>query len=175
MTHLLYYLLRHFFYLIIAVILIIVLLSIFSSFNFFGRFKFLIISSDSMKPALGAGDLVFINVNPKQISKNDVIVFDDPRDSGFLITHRVKKIFQSDSEKFIQTKGDANNNYDDWRIYPEDIYGKVTMAFPLIGYALAFTKTFAGFTVLIVIPSVIVIANELAKIKIYLERKEVLK
>lgn len=174
MQYLFYYLFRALFYLIVAAIFGAVLLSVFSPLDFFGRFKFLVISSASMDPALKIGDLIVVNARPTQINKNDIIVFKDPRGSGFLITHRVKNIFQDGDENFIQTKGDGNNSLDDWQIKPEDIYGKTFLAFPVIGYVLEFAKTFAGFVILIVIPSVVIIANELAKVKLYWERKEVL-
>lgn len=172
MVYLLYYLFRNLFYLAVAVIFIVVLLSIFTSFDLLSRFDFLVISSGSMKPALGIGDLVVINAKPKQIQKNDIITFKDPNGSGFFITHRVASIVNNDSSMFFKTRGDANAVVDDWQVEPRDVQGKVTLAFPYIGYALEFAKTFSGFVILIIIPSIIVIANELAKIKLYLNKIE---
>jgi len=172
MSYLLYYLFRNIFYLAVAAIFIVVLLSILTSFDFLSRFDFLVISSGSMKPALGVGDIAVLRAQPKQIQKNDIITFKDPNGSGFFITHRVTRVDADNASVFFQTKGDANSNVDDWQIQSKNVHGKVILAFPYIGYALEFAKTFSGFVILIVIPSVIVIANELAKVKLYLNKIE---
>lgn len=156
----------------VAAIFVVVLLGILTSFDLLSRFDFLVISSGSMKPSLGIGDLTVINAKPKQIQKNDIITFKDPNGSGFFITHRVASIANDDSNTFFKTKGDANNSVDDWQVESRYVQGKVILAFPYIGYALEFAKTFSGFIILIIIPSVIVIANELAKIKLYLNKIE---
>lgn len=172
MLYLLYYLFKNLFYLAVAVIFIVILLSIFTSFDFLSHFDFLAISSGSMKPSLRIGDLAVINAKSKQIQKNDIITFKDPNGSGFFITHRVIRINSGGNFISFQTKGDANNSADKWNIEPHDVHGKVLLAFPYIGYALEFAKTFSGFVILIVIPSIIVIANELAKLKLYLNKVE---
>lgn len=171
MSYLFYYLFRDLFYLIIAIIFVVVLLSIFTSFDFLTRFNFLVISSGSMEPALEIGDLAVLNISATQIGRNDIVTFKDPSGSGFFITHRVKNIYQEGETVLVQTKGDANNALDEWQLGPGDIKGKIILAFPLLGYVLEFTKTFSGFVVLVIIPAVIIIANELAKIKIYLNAK----
>lgn len=125
-----------------------------------------------MRPSLGIGDLSVLVTQPKDFKKNDVISFKDPNGSGFFITHRIKKISQEEEKVMIKTKGDANTHFDEWALEPKDLSGKIIFSFPWVGYVVAFTKTFTGFLVLILIPSVMLIANELAKIKIYLNRTD---
>lgn len=172
MSYLLYYFFKNIFYLIIAAFFVVVLLSISISFDLLSHFDFLVISSGSMKPALAIGDLVVVNGQPKQIQKNDIITFKDPHGSEFFITHRVVSVQYDNPNIFFQTKGDANKSIDDWHVEPKDVRGKVILAFPFVGYALEFAKTFSGFVILIIIPSVIVIVNELAKVKLLLNKIE---
>lgn len=167
MQHVFYYLFKYLSNLIIAAIFTAVLISFTTPFNFFQNYKFLIILSDSMRPSLNAGDIVVLKTRLNQLHKNDIISFRDPDGSEFFITHRVKAVLNQEGKTSIQTKGDANQAADKKEVRPQDIYGKVFLAFPFIGYVLEFTKTFTGFLMIIVLPSVMIIANELAKVKLY--------
>ena len=51
-----------------------------------------------------------------------------------IIIHRVYKIIKTDDEYFIYTKGDANNNYDNYKITNDMIVGIVKFKIPLVGY-----------------------------------------
>lgn len=173
MQYLFYYLFKYVFYLIISAVFIAVVLGILSPFDFFTRYNFMVISSGSMEPSIPMGDLVLVDTKISEIRKNDVITFKDPQGGRFFFTHRIENIFEDNNgEYFIETKGDANDSIDNWQLLPQDIYGSVKMAFPLVGYILEFTKTFAGFVILIIIPAVVIMANELAKIKLYLHKIE---
>lgn len=76
------------------------------------------ICSGSMKPTLEIGDNVFVKVGNKNLSENDIVVYDDG--SSFICHRIVKKI---DDYTYV-CKGD-NNNANDEEISSYQIVGKV--------------------------------------------------
>ena len=75
----------------------------------------------SMFPTLKTGD--FLSVAPlkdRNIRIGDVVVFNSPYGNKPIV-HRVVSI----DKKGIKTKGDNNNNMDDWVLCIEDIIGRV--------------------------------------------------
>lgn len=53
---------------------------------------------------------------------------------GKVIVHRIYKIIDTNGEYFIYTKGDANSNYDEYKITKDMIIGVVKFKIPLLGY-----------------------------------------
>ncbi len=62
------------------------------------------------------------------------------------------------------TKGDANNAPDQALTHLADIHGKVLFTIPYLGYVLAFAKTKLGFALLVGVPALAIILEELGKI-----------
>lgn len=82
-------------------------------------------SSESMKPLILVGDLVFSKrTQPFLTRHNDVIVFFEPSLQGIVI-HRIQKKFTRAGKIFFQTKGDANNDKDPWIVEEKYFLGKV--------------------------------------------------
>jgi len=141
------------------------LLLIFSKVPFIGDYKFMIVQSGSMEPAIKTGAVVMVNpIDSYRIG--DVITF---KKSERAITHRINDIEVIEGEPYYITKGDANNSPDSERVSSEEIIGKVLFDIPYIGYLINFMQTPLGFALIIIIPALVVIVEESKKI--YLEVK----
>lgn len=118
---------------------------------------FYVVFSDSMMPNLNTGDIVLIeNGNDIRgssfvnLNLGDIIVFEVAPDSSEFeegkrtIVHRVEEIvFDSDGNRVIRTKGDANPSSIQGVDYPvtEDNYvGKVVYAIPYLGLFLMYVN-----------------------------------
>jgi len=127
--------------------------------------------SGSMSPAVKVGGAVVTQeVDPATIQAGDIITYRSP-DNGRLTTHRVVEVLSQDPPRF-QTKGDANENADQYVVSTEHFVGKVRLSVPYIGYPAQFAKTVWGFLVMIAIPGLIIIALEIRDVWVELGRQE---
>ncbi len=133
-----------------------IILTTVSNTNIAGGFKSFLVQSGSMEPSIMTGDIVITN-RQKQYFNNDVVTFKDFQES--IITHRIIDINQ---EK-ISTKGDANRTSDPEVINQNMILGKVVFVIPKLGYLVSFSKTLPGVILLIIIPCLILIGDEIFK------------
>jgi signal peptidase len=78
---------------------------------------------------------------------------------------------EKDGQTVFQTKGDANESVDMEKTNRKDIIGKVFLSVPFLGYPVAYAKTTPGLIILIVIPAVIIIYDELQKIMAEINKK----
>lgn len=99
----------------------------------------LIVRSGSMEPVFGAGDVVVTRtISPTDVGVGDVVTFHDPSRNGELVTHRVlDKADQYAGRIAFKTKGDANTGTEEWLIDRDGRLGRFVLAFPRVGYALA--------------------------------------
>jgi signal peptidase len=115
--------------------------------------------SGSMEPAIPVGGVVVIKpVDPESLREGDIICFE--LSGPTTITHRIISITQ---EGFI-TKGDANEDPDQWIVKRENIVGKALFTIPCLGYLVHFVRTPMGFILLIVIPACVIIIMEIKTI-----------
>ena len=120
--------------LIIPIVLIIIIIYFVS-----GYFKYyaLAIASGSMHPVFDRGSVVITErVNDKygnysKLKEGEIIAY---RTGKNIIVHRLIRIVSAGDELFYYTKGDANNEEDDYLIKKEDIIGIVRFKIPYIGY-----------------------------------------
>ena len=113
---------------ILIFLLIIILIDIWYSFfirkdnpiKLFGK-SFLIVTTDSMKPTINAGELVVISEKSKY-ELGDIVTYKDI--DNFYITHRIIEI----KDNQITTKGDGNN------INQKMIKGKVIFHSKILGF-----------------------------------------
>ncbi len=120
----------------------------------------LVVLSGSMEPAIKTGSIVVIK--PEIVYKiGDVVTFQNSDYLKVTVTHR---IFSIKNGSFV-TKGDANKTPDIKEVSEKQILGKVFFVIPLLGYLVNFAKTQQGLIILIIIPSVIIVYNELINIK----------
>ena len=95
------------------------------------RYYAIAVASGSMEPQISKGDVVIVDTNVKDYTKSDIIAY---RYEGKIIVHRIFKIVNTDKDFFIYTKGDANNDYDKYKITKDMIIGVVKFKIPVIGY-----------------------------------------
>lgn len=130
-----------------------------------------IVRSNSMSPTFKTGSLILTKkVDPALIKESDIITYQ--RGNAVSVTHRVVQIINEGSLQFI-TRGDANNVEDPLPVLPEHLVGKVTVAIPLVGFALGFARTKLGFVILLVVPGVLIILSQAVQlIKLIKEEKK---
>ncbi len=95
------------------------------------RYYTIAIASGSMENTIFKGDVVIIDKEYQTIDKNDILAY---QYENKVVVHRVYKMIDTGSEKFIYTKGDANSNFDQYKVTEDMIMGVVKAKFPLIGY-----------------------------------------
>ena len=124
-----------------------------------------VIVSPSMIPTINVNDGIVVQRinNDNNLNIGDVITFEsnDISYDGLTVTHRIvgKQMIQS-GEYVYRTKGDNNISVYSAIVRFSDIYGKVIMKIPMIGYIYNFLTTTFGFIVSIIIPiSIIIFCN----------------
>jgi signal peptidase len=146
-----------------VVVFAVVLLIVVSILPIPGNYKLLIVQSGSMEPAIKTGSVVA--VKPVENYKaNDVITFEDGGKSK-TTTHRIVDTEVVSGKVFYITKGDANNAEDSSKVPESKVVGKVLTSIPYAGYVLAMAKEPMGFVLLVIVPCVIIILEEIGKIR----------
>ncbi len=133
-----------------------------SNFDIFGGYKSFLVQSGSMEPAIMTGDIIVIR-NQESYLINDVVTFRD--DDNRVVTHRLIENKEEDGKAVFATKGDANRSQDFGTIGQNQIMGKVVLVVPKLGYLVAFSKSLPGLIILVMIPAVIFLVDELFKMK----------
>lgn len=126
-----------------------------------------VIVSGSMEPIIKVRDAVLVRrYDPDDVNVGDVITYraTDETYYGILITHRVVDIQYENGKKLYITKGDNNPTIDRSPIEGNQIYGKVIMRIPKIGYIKYFLISSYGWIIAIVIPSLGIIIYDVMKI-----------
>lgn len=132
--------------------------------------------TNSMRPKIFQGSVIF--VLPKDdYSVGDVITYKPS--SGKLgaqevesVTHRITEIREEDEVTNYYTKGDANPAQDITPTTDEEIVGRVFFTIPLLGYLVEFAKTELGLILMIIVPGVIIIYEEMKKIISAIKKKD---
>ena len=107
----------------------------------FAGFPFvMVISGDSMVPALQSFDLILLKpVNPEGIRVGDIVAVDHRDEhnpfAGYVV-HRVQEIKEKDGELLIRTKGD-NIKRTDFPVPVDDVVAKVDMSIPFVGFIMS--------------------------------------
>lgn len=86
------------------------------------NYKTFIITSESMKPELYVGDIIFIKEDEKY-EKGDIVTYKD-RTKGY-VTHRIIGNVEENNGKNFITKGDENKDSDTEPVNINQIVGKV--------------------------------------------------
>ena len=128
--------------------------------------------SGSMAPALGVGDAVVIrDVDAAGVKVGDVITYQAPGNRRMVVSHRVIDITQRPRLTFT-TKGDANEEADNYSVPAQNVMGVVKLSIPLVGYFASFAKTKTGLLLLLIVPGLLVIGNEMRRIWVTLSALE---
>jgi signal peptidase len=94
--------------------------------------------SDSMRPAIRAGDLLITHSEPAgSVRRGEIVSFKDPALAGKLLTHRVVAVHPAGSRLDFITKGDANAAPESWSAARSGSVGVLLFRVPAIGRAVA--------------------------------------
>lgn len=140
-------------------------------------FNAYVVLTGSMLPEIQVKDVVITKkTEGKDLKEGDVITFasTDSRFAGTIITHRIiKKNPKTDKEGFtFQTKGDNNNVADSALVTEGNIFGKVILKIPKLGYLQEFLAADGGWIIVILIPCLAVISYDIVKLAKGLKRKK---
>ena len=97
------------------------------------RFYAIAIASGSMEPKVKKGDVVIVDKNStyELLEEGKIIAV---RKDNVIVVHRIVKKIKLNNSYIYYTKGDANNNIDDYMIDEGMFIGEVKYKVPYIGY-----------------------------------------
>lgn len=140
-------------------------------------FNAYVVLTGSMLPEIQVNDVVITKkVDASELKERDIITFAsaDSRFRGTIITHRIiKKNPPTETEGYtFQTRGDNNNVADNALVPESNIYGKVILKIPKLGYLQEFLATDGGWIVVILIPCLTVMSYDIVKLIKGIKRKK---
>lgn len=148
------------------VVILIIIIGVFLLATLFpikNNYQVKIVLSGSMEPKIKTGSVVIIKP-AKQYNVNDVVLFGKDTKKDIPTTHRIISSRAVDGVMLYTTKGDANNSPDTTEIRLSDIHGKVLFDVPYMGYIIDFVKKPVGMVIVIIIPAIYIIFDEVKKI-----------
>lgn len=149
---------------ILAMFLLVGALVIFSSVALPGGYKIFTVQSGSMEPTIKTGSVIFTK-STDSYEKGDVVTRRTTQPK-VTITHRIyEKTISAEGETIFKTKGDANEKADTEFFSKDAIIGKAFLNIPYLGYPVGYAKTEQGLILLIIIPAVIIVYDEMNNIK----------
>jgi signal peptidase len=151
------------YYIVMGFLAVVVLVLILSAFPIAGNFKILTVLSGSMEPKIHTGSVVFVNPE-KDYKIGDIITFGPYSKTKPPTTHRIFDIKVVSGEPVYITRGDANESPDTREIAKKDVVGKVLFSVPYFGYVISFIKKPFGFVLLIIVPAILILFDEIRKI-----------
>jgi signal peptidase I len=155
-------------YNLIMVVLVLFLIAVAGTFlRIPGNYKIFTVMSGSMEPKLKVGSLIFVKP-AADYNVGDIISFKSGKNT---VTHRLVEKKESDGQVTYLTKGDANNDVDPEATSKTNVVGKTFFNLPYVGYPIGYARTRTGFILLVIIPSTIIIYEELYKIKAEISKK----
>jgi signal peptidase I len=113
-----------------------------------------IVMTDSMAPSIRAGDVVLIKPLTSEIAPGMIITYNHGNKA---ITHRVVMV---DGDN-MYTKGDNSEQIDPWKVPISSVIGVTFFTIPYLGYLLSFVRQPLGLLLVILVPSLFIIAFEL--------------
>ena len=123
----------------------------------------------SMEPAIPVGSVVVIKpVDTETLNIGDIICFRLSESATTTVTHRIINI----TNEGFTTKGDANEDSDQWIVKKENVIGKAIFTIPYVGYLGYFVRTPIGFILLIIIPASLIIILEMRIIAKQLKKQK---
>jgi signal peptidase len=121
--------------------------------------------SGSMEPTIAPGDVVINEqIEPWEAQVGDIVTFRDPQDESKLLTHRVVSTKDAGSHIWFVTQGDANNTKEHWRAPATGEIGRLVYTVPWVGHLAVLTRTKIGWGLLIGIPLLLILFEELVRI-----------
>ena len=97
----------------------------------------MIITSDSMLPALKPNDIIVVKPSKiEEVKEGDIIAFDSHMHGIGIISHRAIAVADDEGIIGLDTKGDNNRDADPWTVHDEDLIGIVIDVIPAFGILL---------------------------------------
>ena len=155
--------LKPLYYLFLACIVAVALLLIVSTLPITGNLKVLTVLSGSMEPAIHTGSVVIVKPT-SNYGVGDVITFGPNTKTQIPTTHRIAETRTQDGQMIYKTRGDANNGEDTKEVLAKDIIGKVYLSVPYAGYVVEFVRQPIGLILVIVLPAIFIVYDEVRKI-----------
>ena len=125
-----------------------------------------VIISQSMEPTIHVQDaIVTKRQNDYEVGDVCTYISKNPSYMGIMITHRIVGTSVNDKgEKVYIFKGDNNYSADTLMVESDQIYGRVVMKIPKIGYVQYFLSSAYGWIIAIVIPCFGIIGYDVVKL-----------
>lgn len=136
----------------------------------------MIVMTDSMKPAINSGDLIFVKrVDAEAVAVDDVIAFFDPASKRkSVVTHRVVEVVTGeDGALSFRTRGDANDLDDRLAVPAENLIGRYSFRLRGVGSVAMFMQTTAGLIVCVVVPLFLLIGYDIVRRRLYEKKHKV--
>lgn len=148
----------------------------------FAGYNLMIVLSPSMEDTIMTGDLIVVkNADAQDIKgessegaqDGDIISFFDPDSSKqSVLTHRCKKVEDTDGAISFITKGDNNNASDPTPCPAENLIGTYITRIPGAGNVAMWLQTTPGLIVCVAVPIVLLVAYDLIMKKRYDKSKK---
>ena len=152
-----------FYYTVLTVLVLIILLIVFSHESWSGNYRILVVQSGSMEPAIHTGAVVVVKPQ-SDYTIGDIVTYRPNSHNKQTITHRIQSQKDKNGQTVYITKGDANEDVDFSPVSRAQLVGKVIVNVPYVGYAVAAAKTKWGFLLVIILPVLIIVADQFKKI-----------
>jgi len=121
-----------------------------------------IVESGSMEPTIPTGAVILTRPEA-EYQVGDIVTYQRRTDQS-ATTHRLIAEVDSQAVQAFVTQGDANNVADVQPVLPEEVAGKVWLHIPYLGYILSFLRSPLGFMLLVLIPAVLIVREQLVRI-----------
>jgi len=129
------------------------------------KIELMIVLSPSMSPTIPMGSIVVIEpANVPEIRVGEVITYRSMEIPGRTVTHRVVEILNQEANPAFRTQGDANDAPDLDPVPSSLVLGRVIFHLPLIGFIIQFIRKPVGFLLVILIPAVLVLVEEVQEL-----------
>lgn len=122
-----------------------------------------VVKSGSMEPAVNVGGIVIVAPHATY-GVGDIITFGSDTKNRIPVTHRIVEVVPTGMTTAYRTKGDANEEADGQLVRAREVIGKVVFDLPYVGYAIDFARTPLGFLLLVGIPALVIVIDEIANI-----------
>lgn len=154
---------KTFYCLFIAGIVGIALLMVVSIFPIPGNIQVKVVLSGSMEPAIPVGSVIVIKPAESYVV-GDIVTYGKDTKIDIPTTHRIVDVRIEGGETFFKTQGDANDDPDMSELKESAIAGKMLVVIPFLGYLIDFAKQPIGFILLVIIPAMCIMMDEIRKI-----------
>jgi signal peptidase len=132
--------------------------------------KALAVPTGSMRPAINPGSLVLVHSVPNSSLKvGDIITYANPTKLTSSVTHRIIKVTTIGSAPAFITKGDANPTADR-AIVGGLVQGRAVWHVPYLGAWLSWTHTVIGVSILVYLPALLVMIEEMRLLAAYYKK-----